>query len=145
MEKVEIKLAACIEEVLEILAIRRTVFIEEQDVSEERERDGKDKEATHFLVKFSGKAVGTARLQWLGKTKCKIERMAILKQYRKMGLGIELLKFIENYAKMHKVQELILHSQFYVKDFYKKLGYKPRGKIFLDAKIKHIEMVKRLK
>src|SRR3989344_9481076 len=57
MEKVEIKLAACIEEVLEILAIRRTVFIEEQDVSEERERDGKDKEATHFLVKFSGKAV----------------------------------------------------------------------------------------
>ena len=141
----EIRLASDISEILDALEIRRQVFVEEQHVSEERERDDYDKEATHFLIEFDDKPVGTARLRWLGKTKCKIERMAILKPYRKNGFGMELVKFIEDYAKRHNVRELHLNSQIHAKEFYGKLGFKPHGKTFMDANIKHIEMIKKLK
>ncbi|HLC68967.1 MAG TPA: GNAT family N-acetyltransferase [Candidatus Bilamarchaeaceae archaeon] len=160
MEKVEIKLAACIEEVLEILAIRRTVFIEEQEVPEERERDGYDKNAVHVILKVDGEPAGTARLRTLGKGKIKImrstnrshsssknlkiERMAILKPYRKKGFGEEMMVFIGQYAKMHKIKKLVIHSQWQARDFYKRLGFRQHGKPFMDAGIRHIEMVKKL-
>ncbi|RLI62298.1 MAG: GNAT family N-acetyltransferase, partial [Candidatus Asgardarchaeum californiense] len=45
-----------------------------------------------------------------------------------------------NYCKNKGYSEICLHSQTYIIDFYKKCGFKPRGKTFLEAGIKHIEM-----
>ena len=163
MQKLEIKIVNSIEDVLNVLEIRRIVFIEEQKVPEERERDGYDKDAVHVILKVDGEPAGTTRLRALGKGKIKImrstnrsqahsssknlkiERMAILKPYRKKGFGEEMMVFIERYAKMHKIKKLVTHSQWQVRDFYKRLGLKQRGKIFIDANIKHIEMLKKVK
>ena len=48
--------------------------------------------------------------------------------------------YLINYCKKKKVNEIVLHSQCYIEDFYKKCGFKTRGKTFMDAGIKHIEM-----
>jgi len=33
-----------------------------------------------------------------------------------------------------------MNSQYYLKNYYKKFGFKTRGKTFMEAGIKHIEM-----
>ena len=48
-------------------ALRRTVFIEEQGVSQEEEVDGRDDAALHFLAIADGVPAGTARIL-LGQT-----------------------------------------------------------------------------
>lgn len=43
-------------------ALRRRVFIEEQAVPEDDERDGRDSGAVHLLVSLDGRSLGAARL-----------------------------------------------------------------------------------
>ncbi len=59
------------------LALRRTVFIEEQGVSEADEVDGLDDSATHLLAFVDGAPAGTARLLQAGDTG-KIGRVCVL-------------------------------------------------------------------
>ena len=44
------------------------------------------------------------------------------------------------FEKSKKYNEICLHSQTYISDFYKKCGFKTRGEIFLEADIEHVEM-----
>lgn len=144
MQKIEITIARSIQDVLEAIDIRLTVFVQEQHVPLERERDEHDSGAHHVLVRVDGKSVGTIRFRWIGPDKVKLERLAILKPYRRMGLGRELLQFVERYARLHKVKELTLGGQLQAAEFYRKQGYRMTGRVFLDAGIRHKKFVKRL-
>ncbi len=146
MSKPEIKIVDDHNELREALEIRRIVFIEEQNVPEQRERDEYDKEATQVILRVNGKAVGTARFRFIDKEKqkIKIERMAILKEFRGNGFGEKIMRFIEECGKKQGVKQLVLHSQWHARGFYEKFGFKQRGKIFMDADIEHIEMTKNL-
>lgn len=62
-------------------ALRRTVFIEEQGVSEAEEIDDLDGEAIHLLATDAGRPVGTARLLVRGETG-KIGRVCVLAHCR---------------------------------------------------------------
>ncbi len=50
------------------------------------------------------------------------------------------MKYLINYCKSKKYNEICLHSQTYIIDFYKKCGFKTRGETFLEADIEHVEM-----
>ena len=50
------------------------------------------------------------------------------------------MNYLIKYCKSKNVNEIYFHSQYHAKDFYKKCGFKERGKIFSEARIKHIEM-----
>ena len=67
------------------LEIRRKVFIEGQQVSEIREREG-DEESEHYLLLLNNIPTGAARIRYL-ENKAKIERVAILDEARGLGLG----------------------------------------------------------
>ena len=75
-----------------ILRIREKVFIQEQAVPRYIEVDGKDSECIHFLIFIESIPIGTARIKMDGK----IERVSILKNHRRKGLGYQLMKFIIN-------------------------------------------------
>lgn len=119
--------------------IREIVFVKEQKVSTEEEYDGLDKEAKQVVILTNNKIIGCARLRFIDK-KAKVERVALLKKYRKNGFGGKLLEFIIEYCKKRKVKEIYGHAQYHLKDFYRKYGFKERGKPFYEANIKHIEM-----
>jgi len=55
------------------------------------ELDADDQWATHFLAYLGGKPVGVARVV-IRQKQAKIGRMAVLKSYRKRGVGKGLLK-----------------------------------------------------
>jgi ElaA protein len=73
-------------EIEQALAIRRTVFIEEQGVSEALEFDGLDQEARHLLASVDGEPSGTLRMRLLERGRvAKIERVAVLAPCRHLG------------------------------------------------------------
>src|SRR5690349_15871990 len=75
-------------------AVRMKVFVEEQAVPIEEELDSYDAVAQHFVVEEDGRVVGTARLIDKGDGTGKIGRVAVLQEYRRQGIGRDLMWFV---------------------------------------------------
>ena len=120
------------------LAIRRQVFILEQNISKQIETDDYLVNATHILAISKEKAVGTARYRRTDSG-IKLERFAVLKQFRNLGIGKALVLFILDKLKNEKF--IYLNAQESVIGFYDNLGFDPIGKLFYEAEIPHQKMV----
>ncbi len=119
--------------------IRDKVFVIEQEVDKSEEYDEFEDDSTHFLIYEDGKAIGTARWR---KTKYgfKLERFAVLKDFRGSGKGLEILKAVIN--DLPETNEPIyLHAQVQVVGFYQKVGFKKVGEQFEEANIQHYKMI----
>ena len=123
--------------------IRRTVFVEEQNVPLEEERDAYVEIARHFLATADGVPVGTARvtLKDDGVT-AKISRVAVSKSARGLGIGAGLMRHIENEV---SARQFMLDAQIQALPFYQLLGYAAFGDEFMEAGIPHRHMQKRPK
>jgi predicted GNAT family N-acyltransferase len=118
-------------------AVRRSVFIEEQNVPEEIEIDGTDPDCYHVLAcDRSGRPVGTARLDEKGK----IGRMAVLPEYRGMGIGAAMLGAIMDCGRSGGITDFHLSAQIAAIGFYRKMGFEAYGEEFWEAGIRHINM-----
>lgn len=138
-------------ELMQALAIREVVFIEEQSVPEDMERDEDDQHAYHLLAVDKGHAIGTGRLVALKEPPAgeqgawgRVGRMAVLQAYRKSGVGSRLLRMLEDEAKRRSMAGIMLHAQLSAMEFYKRHGYEPHGAVFEEAGMPHLEMKRRL-
>ena len=121
--------------------IRTRVFCEEQKISKKIEFDNLDHLCGHFLIFDGVKAIGTARVRQKEMDLLKIERVAVLKEFRRLKVGSILIKnIIKNYMNLDSNQSIILHSQIAVADFYKSLNFISYGNDFFEDGIPHIAM-----
>ena len=121
----------------ELTSIRRAVFIEEQNVPENIEIDGKDPDCFHVLASdTNGRPVGTARMDYKGK----IGRMAVLKNYRRQGIGRKMIQVLMDFGRKNAITDFHVSSQVTAIGFYRKMGFEPFGEEFLEAGIMHINM-----
>lgn len=127
------------EDMESILEIRRVVFIVGQNVPEHEERDGKDGDAIHLIAFHDGKPVGTARLL-LANGAGKIGRVAVLEEYRGLGLGKRIMEVALDTLREEGAREALLAAQTHAIGFYEGLGFKAYGPEFLDAGIPHRNM-----
>ncbi|MFQ6673746.1 MAG: GNAT family N-acetyltransferase [Fidelibacterota bacterium] len=125
-------------EMEQALAIRREVFIEEQEVPPEIEMDAWDAEATHVLAILRGRPVGTARWRETGAG-IKLERFAVPSGLRGRGIGKTVLKFVLD--QVRGSGEIYLYAQQQVVPFYEKYGFLGVGEVFWEADIPHLKMV----
>lgn len=138
MDKYTVEPVAWRENLEMLRSIRTTVFVEEQHVPIEEEWDGQDEDALHVLaLTHDRKPVGTARLLATGQ----IGRMAVLPEYRKLGIGSAMLTRLLEMAIEKNIGNLFLNAQVDAITFYKRLGFVERGEIFMEAGIKHRKMV----
>lgn len=144
MSKFSYKLATGDVELQEAFEVRSEVFVREQDISEDLVFDGHDREALHIVVKDGERVIGSARVQFLADNQAKLERMAVLKRYRRKGIGKAMLLFLDTIWKDQQVQEVIIHAQLEVAPFYKSCSFNEVGLPFQEAGIKHIKMRKQL-
>ena len=122
--------------------IRNLVFCEEQKVSKKIEFDGLDQFCDHYLAKINDLPIGTARIREQKRGTFKIERMAVLKEYRNKGVGKAIIKnILKQYLAKNQNINLVLNSQINAKDFYKKFGFSEVGKEFIEADIRHVKMI----
>ena len=129
------------EEMEKSYAIRTKVFCEEQKISKEIEFDNLDHICSHFLIFDDKKAIATARVRQKDENILKIERVAVLLEFRRLKVGSILIKkIIKNYISLDDNQSIILHSQIAVADFYKSLNFISYGDEFFEDGIPHIAM-----
>lgn len=124
-------------------SIRKKVFVEEQQVPREEEIDEFENICHHYLAyDEQGKAIGTARWRKTDNG-FKLERFAILKEYRKKGVGSELLKKILKDVLQNRTtpnEQIYLHAQIEAMPLYKKFKFKEEGNKFDECGIMHYKM-----
>ena len=140
MDNIISKLVTNDEELRGALEVRRQVFVQEQGVSEDLEYDGHDGEALHMVVKDGNRVIGTARVRFPTTNQAKIERMAVLRPFRRRGIGSNIISFLKEELKSRQIEHVILYAQCVATVFYKSCGFEETGLPFWDAGIKHIEM-----
>ena len=123
--------------------IRRKVFVEEQGVPLADELDKYETSAEHILVYYKDKPVGTGRLRIIDDVG-KLERICVLADYRKSGLGKIIVHKLEELAYKKGILKLKLHGQTQAQEFYQKLGYHKASQVFIEDGIPHLLMVKEL-
>jgi predicted GNAT family N-acyltransferase len=124
--------------------IREEVFIDEQQVPVDLERDEDDSQALHFIALADDRSVGTARVVFRDDgTSAKIGRVAVCRSNRGFGIGKLLIAAIEAAPDLRRVDNFLLDAQTHALQFYEGLGYEAYGEEFMDAGIPHRHMKKR--
>lgn len=121
------------------MAVRERVFIKEQGVPEEIERDANDAVSRH-VVAFdpNGEAIGAGRLLPDGH----VGRLAVLKKWRGKGVGAALFERLLQLAREDGMQRLELHAQTPAAGFYARYGFATQGAEFYEAGLPHITMAR---
>ncbi len=120
-------------------AIRKKVFVEEQGVPLAEEYDEFESSSLQFLAFLNETPVGTARMRTTPKG-TKLERFAVLKEFRGLEIGSNLVKNLLTNCKNDIDSQVYLYAQIAAQKFYEKLGFEAKGETFLDAGIDHVEM-----
>ncbi len=122
-------------------AIRTPVFVEEQAVAPDFEWDELDENAIHLLALFDDlhlEAQPIACLRIIDYHK--IGRMAVLKEWRGMGLGTALLLEAIKICKAHGSKSMHLSAQTHAIEFYRKAGFRVTSVEYCDVHIPHVDM-----
>ncbi|UJP66670.1 GNAT family N-acetyltransferase [Mongoliitalea daihaiensis] len=125
-----------------IFSIREKVFVIEQQVDPSEEYDAFEPTSTHFLAKLDGDPSGTARWRYTDKG-MKLERFAVLKEKRSLGVGQALVKaVVDDIASQPdtKGKKLYMHAQVDAMPLYAKFGFKQVGEQFEECNILHYKM-----
>jgi predicted GNAT family N-acyltransferase len=121
--------------------IREQVFVEEQQVPRDDEYDGFEDTASHYLATFEGVPCGAAR--WRATDHgVKLERFAVLPDYRNKQVGAEVLKAVLRDVKADQSgRKVYLHAQLPAVNFYKRNGFITEGDMFTECDIQHYKMI----
>jgi predicted GNAT family N-acyltransferase len=138
---IEVRLASDSSEVDEALELRRRVFVDEQRVTLEADRDGLDPEASHIVAVDGGRIVGTCRLVF-DDDLAQLGRMAVDPDARGRGIGAAILEAAERESRSAGAQRIRLDAQTAARSLYERGGFEARGDEFLDEGIPHITMEK---
>jgi predicted GNAT family N-acyltransferase len=121
-----------------IFEIRQKVFVDEQKVDPVLEYDEFEETSIHFIALYDGTAVGTARWRHTPNG-IKLERFAVLPQYRNKGIGGRLVESTLN--DLPTMQNVYLHAQVQACSLYARYGFKEEGDEFIEADLRHYKMV----
>ena len=145
----------------ELHAVREAVFVREQGVPVELERDAADPHCLHALATDAdGRPIGACRLvpPFLAVNGCvghdstpdtvhataaaipHVGRMAVLGHWRGRGVGEAMLAALTEWARELGWRVLALNAQASAIPFYARLGYLPHGARFMEAGIEHQAM-----
>jgi predicted GNAT family N-acyltransferase len=127
-------------ELEDAFVVWRQVFVVEQGIPENLVYDGNDRAARHLVVKDNARVIGAARVRFLEAGQAKLERMAVLPAFRHLGIGKEMIDFLVAELRGEGIKKLVLHAQHQVVEFYQSCGFKPVGRPFVEAGIKHQKM-----
>jgi ElaA protein len=134
-----------LQEFHDILQLRINIFVVEQNCPYP-ELDNKDQIACHFFgTSEEGKIVAYTRLFAPGAyyKEAAIGRVVVHKDYRKDGIGFELMKkSIEQIESLYKTNTIKIGAQTYLRKFYESLGFESTEEFYMEDGIPHLYMIK---
>jgi predicted GNAT family N-acyltransferase len=117
-------------------AVRTLVFIDEQFVTPEFEWDEIDTDAVHLLATYEDQPIACLRIIEYQK----IGRMAVIEQWRCMGIGAEMLQQAIAICRKQGSKYIKLSAQTHAIGFYKKAGFEQISDEYCDVDIPHVDM-----
>jgi predicted GNAT family N-acyltransferase len=126
------------EDLEKVFAIRREVFVIEQECPPELEWEHED-ESNHFLATVDGVPAGACRWRQTEKG-YKLERFAVLRQFRGMGVGQKMVETVLNDLPRDS-SSVYLHAQLSAMGLYTMFGFEKVGEQFEEAGIQHFKMI----
>ena len=125
----------------QVMPVRIAVFVVEQRVPEDIERDEFDAVSRHAIARDAASTVvATGRLLPDGH----IGRMAVLVDWRGRGVGTALLETLILEATRLGMAQLVLSAQTHALGFYARFGFVPEGDAYDEAGLLHQAMRKNL-
>jgi predicted GNAT family N-acyltransferase len=121
------------------LRLRRDVFMDEQHVTPDVERDAYDLEATHVVAVRAGTVVGTLRILFQAEH-VKIGRVAVARAARGGGIASQMMRFAMDLARARGEERFYLTAQTDKLGLYEKLGFTAFGEEFEDGGMPHLAM-----
>lgn len=124
------------------VAIRTLVFAVEQHVDLALDVDAHEDGCRHFIGLDEGRPFATARWRVYAPAVAKVERVAVLKEWRGQGHGAALMAAVmaDIRAVAPQCTTIRLGSQDEAIPFYEKLGFIVAGEGYMDAGIAHHRM-----
>ena len=122
-----------------VFDLRARILQEEMGVPEDFDLDGNDHIANHYLAFVDNQPVGTARWRVTLGRKVKLERFAVLPEFRGKGIGRKLLDTIITDTPVG--QEVFLEAHEEVVPFYEKNGFIRDGSSYDVSGILHQRMI----
>ena len=132
------------QELYSILRLRNEVFIVEQNCPYQ-DLDNKDQKSWHLMGWKNDQLLAYTRLlpPGLSYAECSIGRVVSSPSARRTGIGKELMKVsIEESNRLFNHTPIRIGAQLYLLEFYKSFSFEPRGNIYLEDGIRHIEMIR---
>lgn len=133
-------------ELYKILQLRIDVFMLEQDCLYP-ECDDKDFKSTHIFAQSDKQMIAYARLVQpaISYSESSIGRVVVHKDFRKFGLGKELMVHsIAHLVKIYPNDGIRISAQAHLQKFYEELGFSKVSDVYLEDNIPHIEMLYQL-
>ena len=122
--------------------IRHEVFVIGQNVPAELEVDEYESDAIHYLAFLNNNPVGAARWR-ITEQGVKLERFAVLNEFRGRGIGSAMVEKILSDIKRDPEagnKEIYLHAQMDAIPLYRKFGFVKYGHMFDEAGLMHYAM-----
>jgi predicted GNAT family N-acyltransferase len=123
-----------------VFAVRREVFVVEQNCPPELEWEFED-ESTHFLATVDGEPAGACRWRKTDKG-YKLERFAVLKKFRGHGIGQALVKTVLDDLPADATY-VYMHAQIQAVSLYERFNFEKTGPEFEEAGIWHYKMIRK--
>ena len=121
----------------QVMPLRMAVFVVEQGVPEDIERDDFDAVSRHAIARDeAGAVVATGRLLPDGH----IGRMAVTAPLRGKGIGGAVLEALVAEAVRTGLVEVALNAQVHALAFYRRHDFDEYGEVFMEAGIPHRAM-----
>lgn len=136
-EKVQVNKVTEPADLEKVFAIRREVFVGEQNCPPELEWEHEE-ESNHFLATVDGIPAGASRWRKTDKG-YKLERFAVLKNFRGNGVGQALVGAVLNDLPSD-ADYIYLHAQVDAVTLYERFGFEKIGPEFEEAGIRHYKM-----
>ncbi|HVY50368.1 MAG TPA: GNAT family N-acetyltransferase [Devosia sp.] len=121
------------------LELRRRVFVDEQRVPLDIERDEHDAAATHVVALLEGNVAGVMRIVFLPQH-AKFGRVAVDRAYRRRGIAQAMMQFAMALARERGETRFYLTSQLDKVALYEKLGFIAFGERFEEGGLPHRAM-----
>jgi predicted GNAT family N-acyltransferase len=136
-----VTVARSIEDLMRAISIRSAVYVSEQKCPYEEEFDGNDFSATHLLGYMGDEPVGCLRVRYFADF-AKIERLAVRREFRHLGLGSQLVKAAIELCQVKGYRRIYAHSQKRLLEFWSQFSFRPLkgGREFVFSDFDYVEV-----
>lgn len=127
--------------------LRKQVFGDEENAPEVLyiiDEYDKLKDTKNYLLKVDNKPVATVRFIKIADNTIKLQRLVVLKEYRKNGYAKKILDYLEKDASALGYKKIIMDSAQKAVGFYEKSNYKVVSEVFYEDNRPHVKMEKEL-